>query len=452
MPTQKTEHILLKEPDRYPAFVLESEQGLYFCHGETVQTIQSLQECSCFVYYLLDFPYSEGPGTIQISGDPRYADVLARKRLEDRGELSPGEKLWIYKKSKLGKTEAELLYHIFPEEKYNQLLEQQHTFAPGLACLDPVGLGLAWLEQTSPKQDTAIVISLLNSLLLLVGRRQKIELVRRYAQFQESAFGSGQSTAILEQDLKDFEQNKARSLDKLIWLEIWQEDRPPEMPELDYQLDYLPLSSLSKEQGEKIYTCLPQVLKRISPKHAFLGREETWLRPLEKGEKYLWMGLLLILLVSFSLTWTLQCLNKQIQARSKALSEQIQAYENTLQSFSFEMQGKDYQKVLKMANKIIKADKAHPYSAVWSMLARISPQNIKLNYMELNYQDSLLKLQLQGFMNQGMIQGQKAFSDFIHKLREQGFEIVKTDLDLKLHRVNFTLELKYPYRIKKANS
>lgn len=452
MPTQKTEDIPLKESDTYQAFVLESEQGLYFCHRETVQTIQSLQECSSFVYYLLDFPYSEGPGRIQISGDPKYADVLARKRLEERGELSPGEKFWVYKKSKLSKTEAELLYHIFPEEKYHQLLEQQHTFASGLACLDPVGLALAWLEQTSPKLDMAIVISLMNSLLLLGGRRQKIELVRRYAQFQETAFGTGQSTGILEQDLKDFEQNKGRSLDKLIWLEIWQKDRPPEMPELDYQLDYLPLSSLSNEQGEKIYTCLPQVLKKISPKHAFLGREETWLRPLEKGEKYLWMGLLLLLLASFSGTWTLQGLNKQIQARSKRLSEQIRAYENTLRSFSSEMQDKNYQKVLKMGNKIIKANKAPPYSAVWSKLARISPQNIKLNHMELNYQDSLLELQLRGFMNLGMIQGQKALSDFIHKLCEQGFEIAKSNLDQKLHRTNFTLELKYPYRIKKTRS
>jgi hypothetical protein len=87
-----------------------------------------------FLVYCADYGPTASVGVAQAPGSLQYAEILVRKRLEERGELTADTQLLVYEKHKTVSGDIRVVYQIAPKLRVAEVLR----------CL-----GASW-EATSP--------------------------------------------------------------------------------------------------------------------------------------------------------------------------------------------------------------------------------------------------------------------------------------------------------------
>ncbi|MCF8030681.1 MAG: hypothetical protein K9J48_02035 [Desulfohalobiaceae bacterium] len=435
----------VRSPPRFRPLVLEFQEEWVFLSRDSASLLTDLQDLASSVVWIVDYQESSGPGTIEVQTSPKYAPMLARRHLEEQGVYSSeAGRLWIYAKQALEKNRTRVLYHIFPAHPHTALEQRYLATETGFQAFDTVGLLWSLLLGQKGKKPRAMVLHLPDSLLLLAGTRNQLDLARRYSH----RFGSGldEAASLMEQDLSYLEQEQARKVEDIDWILAWSEEEITRLPEMERGVAPWPVCSYTLDESRSIWTGLPFTLGRLSGKYSIAGREESWLRPLESAEPALWGGLTLVALVAGAMSLQLMGANRDLGRRIQDLQGRIGSYERVLETALEKKQAPAYQGPLELARQIGKAHSAPSYAAIWNELARLAPQSLTLTDLLLEYGENKLTLSLEGEIGLGLAQAQEVFGGFVGRLGERGFSVRQRSLNLALDTSHFSLDLELPYR------
>ncbi len=439
----------LKEIKNIPPMVIDTSGEMFFISSEEAKKVKNISNIDNFLYYILDTTSTSEPGIYTVIGPYKYAEIMAKKKLEERGDITPEETFIIYQKKKEDKTKTTVIYNLIPTNVYDRIREQYNSFSHGMVVFDSMGIACAYLERIAKNDPIGIVCESASSTVMVVGKKGEFLLSRRYEKEGLLNFGEEDTSALIEQDLIRFEKDKGIKVGKIIWCPIFIRGKSPTAPEFtSCETSLLPF--IQKEvEGEIIFTSLPYIIEKIPFNYALFGKEERWIRPLEKAEVYLWGTMLFVSCVLIGIFFLFSNTQKRLEAKSKELSQVIKAYERSLDYFSPKIKGKErgkgYNQILSFSQKLIRSQKAPSYGFFWKIMDEIRPKGVYLTEMDVYYGKKSAKVSLTGEIPDTMLQAQQSFSSFLTRLTRAGFKIKEQHINLGLDTSSFLVNLVYSY-------
>jgi hypothetical protein len=429
--------------------VLDLGQSKYLISGASIRSISSVREASRSLYYLSDFPMAP-LGLLNVSSEHRYAHIMARKELEDRGDLTPEGKLWIYSKKKVDEAQSKILYQIFPQQRFAALTQQYTEYKHGFDLYETVGLLINSLTSGDRSRVQVRALHLDNAITLVVGTKNEVLQVRRYTLAGPDDISLGEGINALQQDMVSLQENIGIKIDHITWIEGLMGDLDISIPETTIPLELAPVTELRSDEGRTFWSALPGMMTSLSLKNSLIPEEMRFSRPLEKFEPLLW-ALCATLVLSLGVgAYMYAAATSNLKERVSALTAQaaqIQSENADVErSIATLLQdaSMDIPHFMNVASSLSRASTAPSCGKFWNAMAGIRPENTRLDSFSLNYDQDKVAVRLAGDYDQAMISAQENFTKYIQRIKSMGFNIVEQQLDSGLSSSRFSLHIEWP--------
>ncbi len=426
-------------------FVLDTEGQKYFFKEGKVTILEELDKASNFIYYFFVPKEDTKFGIITVTSPVKYAHVIAKKRLEDTGEISSNERMWIYFKNKLSATETKIGYAIFPSAIISQLNTFYSSYPSGTVVWDIIGFLMGYIKSTS--NDLSLVMfHVLNDIFVVVANGKEFLLFSRYSIFSKEVEALQETISIIYSDILNLEQEKGVKLKEILWMEGFGPFVGMEFPIFkDKKYKEIPTFEYEDESGKIWYSCIPYLLKSPCFDFALFGKEERWIFPLERRENLLCLFLIILIIAGGALGWWLNLEKQKELQHTILLDKKIEEYENRLENFSFPEIKENTRLLMSLFKNFDKAIRSPSYAYIWQLLARVKPKNLFLKAFDMRYKDEEMELDLKGEILLSPVSAQKEFFSFLKELKRKRFKVVDSNLKIESGLSSFELKLVYGY-------
>ncbi|WP_457571674.1 hypothetical protein [Desulfovulcanus sp.] len=430
----------------YKNFVFDFDDGKFLFSGNKVLEAGNVQSYNKHFHYIVDFADAPALGMIIIAGDYKYSHVLARKELEDRGDLTTEGYLWIYKREKIDPTQTQIFYHIFPRQRYNSLVSLYKKHSSGFVLFDTIAVLYNILKTLDKSRIHALAMRVADSIILLVGNREEIYLVRRYGLVGRDDFSIGEALQSVAQDLVNLENRLAgETISQINWIETLTFDLNQSIPELPIPLYPWPVTELQME-NRTCWSALPNIVNRLSLNYSIGPKEEKFLRPLEKIEPWI-MTACLFLAIAFGSAWYLyNNASKTLKQNTNLLQNQIRQLQSEIASMKGVQKVADTAKFIKTASILEQACIMPRLGDVWNLLSSLRPRACRINGTDIKYSPDKVQISMSGVIEAGLGQAQGIFKDFIASLEKVGFKTISQQIHLDLEENTFSLSVEWPVK------
>jgi len=307
--------------------LLNIQDRLYHFMEEGMQEVSGIEALGYYLYYFTDFSDFFDMGTLDVQGDYKYAQLLARRRLEDEGKLEDEDRLLIYAKQRLEKGSTRICYGIVPAERYNFLHKFYEHYPYGLIYFDPGTVLFGLLSKLEKSSDHAIALCSNRAIIAVYGRHNQVVQFKSY-HLRDNTLDSLQEGISFVQDDIQILNWQGCSIYKLVLLESLSE-QSLNTEGIDTETEQ-PFKRTYTNKGQRINSSLPELLPILPVNSALAPKEEKVYRYLDKGRKWLLCLLLFFILCASILigkfTVDYLQLEKQVsssQSEITALQDQI---------------------------------------------------------------------------------------------------------------------------------
>lgn len=433
-----------------PDCIFDRGRDLLHFHDGRMENVRSIQHCQNFAVYIMDHPDSRGLGVLPIQGGLKYADILARKRLEEQGELTPDSSLVVYQKRKGLGQEVLVLYQVVPKARHRALLRVQTQHPRGMAVFDTVSMLQGVIRRLPSRQVHAVGVRLQGALLLLVGKGRDIFLARRYTLLGDDEATLREHLFTIRQDLEALAGQLPGKVRQLRLIEPLLRDdlgtpAPPSLQDGEEPVELVRWPLESVRAGERTcWTSLPGVARGL-PLSASLGaRHERWLRPLELREKSIWAGVLLLALLCGGLAALLALRNHGIHKECLKLEERIARLGSETPALAA-LPPDSVAPFLSLAEYLSRARSTPSLAQVWNSVAQAKPRDVCVQALSLRFGKERLDVDLTAHASGNLAQVQHLEQTFVHGLEQAGFALTHRMLSLENELEGiFTLHLQLP--------
>ncbi len=424
-------------------FQIHRQDGVWIFQESSVRSASQPTDCGAFCYVLDDFPEEAGPALIRVTGEIKYAHVLARKRAEEMGDLGPEEVFHAYATIKKGKQEADVLYHIYPQARLTQS-KADCTLPKGCVLIDGPGLLLS-LFRKGGKKWQAIAMRWDSSVVLMAGKAGSVVLASRYPLFSESASELDSVMASMDQDLRLVQEEQGVSFSGLQWIEICIQEQLPNLPASEIPLQPWPVYRFQYEET-LIWSAVPALLEISDPRYALQGGEEKYLRPLELWEKWLRAALLGGALILAGITWVNWGVAQHLSDQASYKESAVRRLEHKLTSFDYDIYGQEQaEQAVSLIYDLRLAGDAPSLVKIWNAFLHACPSGWKIGTLRFSFHNSIIEAKAEGVVTGDPGQVEQELRLFRQGLKRQGFETADTSLRLKAEEADFSVSVRYPW-------
>lgn len=434
-----------KTTDRTTSKIVVVEHGgtLGMIREKTVSDLDNIRNCPGYGFFLTDLDQSFG--LMNVTGDPKYAAVMGRKELEDRGELTADGQLFVHSTKKVDATQSTVLYSVFSRQRYMGIAAAYKDHEHGFELFDPVGL-LQGLLRTMPRgQPHALAVRMGAAVVLLVGRRDEIMLVRRYSLYGQDDESLAETVTALVQDVVLIEDNLGMHVNQINWIEALTFDLNVRVPETQIPLYAWPVTRLTWD-GREVWSALPALADRV-PVTASVGpKEERYLKPMDTAVNWLLAaGVLLTLAFGAGYYLYSSALN-QLKAGVGEVEAAYHKELGELRAMTVTLDRLDTDSFLRTAEAVEQAVLAPTMGEMWNVLAATRPHAFQVQGVELRYDRDNVQVRLEGVLEESMGRAQEAFAGYIAEMERIGFVLVEQNLNIDLERIDYLLQLQWPIK------
>ncbi|MEW5774245.1 MAG: hypothetical protein AB1916_12065 [Thermodesulfobacteriota bacterium] len=426
----------------FTPFIFESDKTLHRFSPGRIDLVEDVGAMGRYFTYLVDFADAPGMGLLTLSTEMKYAPVLARKNLEEIGELSTDGILKIFAKRKLEGGQVSAFYEVLPRDRYAGISEAYQAFAPGFIIFDTVSLLHSLLKRVRGGVG-AVALHLPGAILMLAGKSGQVNLARRYTLIGDDEQALTEGIFALEQDLTALQKNLGQKIPQVEWIEALTPTLNLARPDVEIPIVAWPVHMLTLN-GERMWSALPSAIRRASSLDALGPKEELFLRPLEGLEKFVWVVFLALCIVAGLLFFQVNSARQGLDAHIQALSRQNQMAEQDIRSRAVELSAQDVEPALNLAREFNLAAVSPPFGEMWNYLASLRPASIRVDALEFAYQQDSLGVRLEGEVEMELTRAQQLFNGFLGTLEKNGFKIDSQQLDLGLEGNYYTLNVRWP--------
>lgn len=435
---------VVRRPGRYQPFAFDDGQARILFQGARISPLENLDDAGGYLHYLADFPEAQSLGLLDVNSAQKYAPVMARKRLEEQGLLSSDGYFHSYYMHRKSRNEVSVFYQVLPRLRWEQLNRSYRQYPAGFILYDCLGLLYGALQSMGGRRSHALAMHLGESILLLVGRGKEVYIARRYAMFGDSRAALNEGVQSIRRDIELSQRNLAGEIDVIHWIEPLTRNLAWQPPPGGVPVKPMPLARMRMGDAE-IYSALPPLFNKISPEAALGPKEERWLRPLELAEKWLWIGLALIILAAggggLLLKENLRLANDRLDMLALQ-SEAVEARMPKLPDYGTE----GLQPALNLAHSLDAAAHSPTMSELWNRVSSAKNQDIRVNRFDIYYDAAVPtnpQVVLEGEIELPLTESQQAYNAFLNRLETQGFMVEGQNLQLDLAGNVYEIHLRY---------
>lgn len=424
-------------------FVFDFEDGVFLLSGSKAQRIETIRGYEGKVNYLADFPDAPSMGIVTVTGNYRYADVLARKLLEDQGDLNQDYHLWIYKKQRMETTQSRIFYNIFPRARYTSLMYNYEKMGRKFTLYDTLGLLYDMLHRLDRQKLHVLALHLGSSILMLAGHRDEIYMARRYTVLGRDDYSLAEAIRTLHGDIVGLEQASGERVGQINWIEGMTYDLEHPLPEMQIPVYAYPVSQLSME-GQLVYSALPAIMDRASSFRAITSEDERFVRPMESAEKYAWLAAAIVIVALIGGYWAYDINLKELSQTSQTLNRQVAELQRDVNAINLSLERFNPDEFLKTSGSLRQATLSPTYGEIWNLMAVLKTDVMRVDSMELSYTPEVMNVSLEGEMEVGLTQARSSFTDFLREVERLGFTVVNQGLNMNFDANTFSVTMQWP--------
>ncbi len=423
--------------------VLDSAGGLVMIRGTEVHDLDNIRNVPGYGFYLAELDQSFG--LMNVTGDPRYAAVMGRKELEDRGELTLDAQLFVHGTQKIDATQSMVIYSVFSRQRYAGIASAYKEHTHGFELFDPVGLLYGLLRTLPRSRPHALALRTGGTLVLLVGRKDEVLLVRQYSTYGLDDESMAESVSAMAQDVSLLEGNLGMQVSQINWIETFTHDLDIRIPETQIPFYAWPVTRLTF-QGREAWSALPSVADRVPVRNSVGPREERYLKPMDTAVNWLLAAGVMLILAFGAGAYLYSTALDQLRAGSGDVDAAYQRELAELRGMEVRLRPVDTEAFLNTAESVEQAVLAPTMGEMWNVLAATRPETFLVQGMELRYERDRVLVRLEGTMNETIGTAQEAFANYIVEMERLGFVLVDQNLNMDLERIDYLLQLQWPIR------
>ncbi|RQD59323.1 MAG: hypothetical protein D5R98_07755 [Desulfonatronovibrio sp. MSAO_Bac4] len=428
---------------RHDFFLQWKGRTLFFSKDKRGIFSSRVVDSKSFMYAFFDFPQEDGPEKTYVQGDFRFADVLARRQAEQRGDLGNESVFHVYKKFRTGRNESELIYHIIPRDLLEKT-KSQCQISAGCVLLDWTGLLLSLLKKGGSK-DQAIALHADSSILMVVGNSSRVKFIRRYPMFSEIHDNMGNVMGMIEHDLEICRREMSADLSELQWIEVYMSSPQAKLPRISIPVRPWPLIRYNHGK-KKVWSSLPLLLDAVDPGLALYGSQERYVRPLQMIEKWVIFFLLAAALSLGAIYWMNKGIEDKLSNRIAVLESEVDYFEQIVQDYSYDIYGLDVvPQTVDLIHDLSRALSAPPPVLIWNLFFDSWPEGWNLAQVEITYEDQKIIILTEGTVINDPIQAARQSRQFSRKLVEAGFEPGDIKMNVMSEKTEFSIDAYYPW-------
>jgi hypothetical protein len=430
----------------FQAFVFSLHGRKMLVSPRGVEPIDEVGGIGRYFKYLTDYADSPGMGILTLNTEAKYAEVLARKQLEEAGELSSEGILHVFSKRKLEGGQISVFYEILPRDRFVGVSESYAGYPQGFVILDTVSL-LYGLLKRHGRGAHVLALHIPGAIVMVAGKNGEVYLSRRYTLVGDDGDALVEGIFALEQDVAALEKNLGQRVSHINWIEGLTNTLNLPRPDVEIPLVPYPVHRL-QHGGETVWSALPEAVQD-APMSAILGpREERLLRPLELAEKYVWAAMLAAALVAFVGYGYVASAKGEVMQRLAAMQSSNGALESQLQARSAQLTFEDVGSAVQTASELRTAALSPPLGEMWNYLSSLRPDYLRVDGLEFAYAPEGVSVRLEGQVEMDISTAQHGFVKFVSSLERQGFTIQSKQIDLGLEGNYYSLNALWPLKKK----
>ncbi|MFO7818223.1 MAG: hypothetical protein R6V39_11180 [Desulfovibrionales bacterium] len=427
-------------------FILDTEKGAVLFGRGMARLLSAQQLPDRELIYITDFFTSPGPGILELHGSSKYAEFLARKQLQDSGDLSEDLQVQILFTEKIDKQSCRVGYTLFTQEKSKALFELHRKSKRGFLLYDSAAAACEIYSNLKKNSPFALILHLPQALILAAGDQKNPTQLRRYALTGEEQIFLPDAITAIDADLRMLEQDMGISLPEVFWLEGLSSFDITQV-ELSWQrkTQFLPVQEY-KFEDQTLYSGVGHVLDKLKLSRSLLPKNERKTYPLLRAEPWLWAiflatGLFLAA-TTFYLRQTVQSLDIKETNLYREQTQLAEEMQSTLSRAEAEISDIKLEEdnIAGLAENLNQAQNAPSISSIWNMLSEIKPVHLNLKAWQVNFFDNHFEVRLEGEVLMEPDQAQRIFTEFIARLEKSGFVMLNKTLNLNLENNKFTLQ------------
>ncbi len=435
----------------YPAFVLETEQGRRLFAQGHVRLLQETIDHQGFLLCIADFCSVNGVGVLHLQGAVKYADLLARKKLEEQGEMSAADLLLVHDVRRGQGREFSVLYQVAPRQQVRAVEQRCRLHAGGMQYVDSLGfLRGVLLGEVRPRPGgaRALALKLPGAFLLLVADGPRCHLARRYPFLQNSPGSLSGCLAAMRRDVDATSAKNSVHTIRLTELAATAEEHEQLIASAAEHtgLEVLQPCVLQQSDGGVCLSALPGLVKRFPLSHVRGPAAERLLRPLERSEKWVWVMLCAGILLCWGLIWHGQQQIRELQQQSVQLRQELHlaaAPPRIAPSAAPE----DFARLSALAEMLTRVRAFPSLAAVWNRIGAAKPDALSMGNLTIDYAQAGVRVTLEARVYAGLQDSQQLTLDFIQGLKMGGALVGKHELRLDGSGEQYlSLNLEYPGR------
>ena len=415
---------------------VELDGRLYdYCSGK-MHGLSDLSDVSGEGILITEFPGSISR-VMEVGTSPKFADVMARRRIEEEGEFDQPISIVAHWKRKRASNSTQIFLTAVPHHNYEQYMTHLQEVQEPIILYPLYGVLHQAVKHYGNKGPVAVVFQHGNVADLLIGSSKRVFSANRSVAFDET---SAQVEALWDMVLSDIKAAEVKNKIKVqrVILVSWIDTQPPKWPgDLVFHVDSAKEETLEVE-GQTYRASLFGLIRRL-PVGASISRGmEKWMFRARRAIMPLNLIILLASALAFSGNWYLSNKVEALQIRYQQMARDLSSVGELRSRIQMPPQSADKVAFVK---RLHRAARLPSYKALINDLADAFGNQMTADLLDANYGKSELKAEVRGHIKSPFESAHKAYQQSKTILRKKGYEITESSFSTSINESRFVLRL-----------
>jgi len=418
--------------------VIEIDGTTYQFSKGSLEKIESPHDITGDQWFVTDMQESISR-TMTVDVEPRYADVIAQKQVQESGEFDGPVTLIPHWKKKKGKNTTDIFFSAIPSHLSNLYTASGSEYDDNVMVFPLYSFLYGVLKRIRARGPVALIFKHSRFADLIIGTRNKIYSVNRLVAFDSSEEQFLSLWETVKEDITNVENANHIHIAKsylITWIDsgdlsAWSED--PERDLLLFKDEAVTFD------GDVHRISFFKALKKLSAAESVsppLVKAFYYARKWAPVLNVLFLGLILLLIGGF---YSYRDKTDQLQSELRILEKRVA----TIKIDTPEKLNKDrIEHTVAFLQDLAFSKNASSYKKVVNHISDGLSTDIELEVLKLDYLADEVQLKMFGQVNASFRRAQKEYRDFIVHLQQQGYAVEESRFDTEIKNSKFILNLK----------
>jgi hypothetical protein len=415
-------------------YILEIDDGIYRYRNGYFSQIENIDEIKEHTFFITDFPDAVQQAisrVVTVETEPKYAPVMAGKKLQEEGEFTDPVHIINHTSRKKGANRTELFYTAVSASLYAHYQDKITESSEGLLIFPLYGVLLQIIKKIKPKQPVALIFRHGRHADLLIAGKKTVYYANRATSFDYSEDQVNSLWNIIENDLNNVERQQKISINQCTicnWFDApdkpdWQNRTVNETPSTNITID-----------GESKSCSLLPLLDLLNPADS-IGSVFS------KFTYFTKQFLPIIQIILFLLGVGLLTSSFLFQTKTEAVQQEIkQAKQKIINLTNFTLAANiDYQETLKLLNELDLYRQSKTFKTLVNDLSSAISRHTIINQIKADVQNKQMTIQVHGTIKTGFQAAYQGYQSLIQNLKQNKYTIAESTFNTEIDQAEFIL-------------